>query len=214
MEHGMIRLLSSLALFVALLPITACVQSAESKYVAGTHYSVLSQPIRTRNKDKIEVIEMFWYGCGHCYNFEPLLKRWKSTTSSDVDFWQSPAMWNKAMQIHAQAYFAALALGELDKVHNPMFSALNVDRKRLLDQDAIGDLFAANGVPRDKFNQAFNSFGVKSQVRQADARARAYKISGTPEIVVNGKYRVSASMAGGQAKMLEVVDFLIAKERS
>ena len=130
-----------------------------------------------------------------------------------MDFWQSPAMWNAPMKLHAQAYYTAQALGVLEKVHNPMFSALNVDRAPLRSQKAIADLFAQNGVAREEFNKAFNSFGVKSQVRQADARARSYKITGTPEIVVNGKYLVSSRMSGGQAEMLKIVDFLVAKER-
>lgn len=210
----MMRLLSALALSFMLLPLTGAAQSGGESYREGTHFTVLAQPVRTRNQDKIEVVELFWYGCGHCYNFEPLLQRWKRGLGDDVDFWQSPAMWNKPMQLHAQAYYTALVLGELDKVHNPMFSALNVDRKPLRDRASIGALFAENGVSQDRFEKAFNSFGVSSQVRQADARARSYKITGTPELVVNGKYRVSTRMAGGQAEMLKIVDFLVARERA
>ncbi|MFT5482186.1 MAG: thiol:disulfide interchange protein DsbA [Halieaceae bacterium] len=209
----MIRTLLAITFSLVLLPLAACAQDGQTSYIEGTHYTTLSQPVRTRNKDKIEVVEMFWYGCGHCYNFEPLIISWSSKVAADVDFWQSPAMWNAPMKLHAQAFYTAQALGVLEKIHNPMFSALNVDRSPLRSQKAIADLFAQNGVAREEFNKAFNSFGVKSQVRQADARARSYKITGTPEIVVNGKYLVSTRMSGGQAEMLKIVDFLVAKER-
>ncbi len=210
----MIKTLYALVLSLVFLPMAGNTQGSGEAYREGTHYALLGQPVRTRDVSKIEVVELFWYGCGHCYNFEPLLHRWKRGLADDVDFWQSPAVWNQPMQIHAQAYFTAVALGELDKVHNPLFSALNVDRKPLRDQASLAALFAANGVAKDRFDKAFNSFGVKSQVRQADARARSYKITGTPEIVVNGKYRVTTRMAGGQAEMLKIVDYLVELERA
>lgn len=198
---------------LALSP-TVFAQSAPATYEAGKHYEILAQPVHTHDSSKIEVVELFWFGCPHCYHFEPLIKAWKEQQAADVDFWQSPAIWNKTMQIHAQAFYTALALGVEEQLHAPIFTTLVVERKRLDDRDAIEELFANYHVDREKFKQAFNSFGVNSQVKQADARARSYHITGTPEMVVNGKYRVSAGMAGGQAEMLNVVDFLVAKERA
>lgn len=187
--------------------------AGDEKYQAGIHYDLLPQPVRTRDATKIEVVELFWYGCPHCYHFEPLVKQWKKTLSDDVDFWRSPAMWNPRMKIHAQAFFTAESLGVLDKLHNPLFTSLVVERKRLDKPEEIEDLFASYGVDREAFRKTFNSFGIVSQVKQADARARSYRISGTPELVVNGKYRISAGKAGGQEEMLQVADFLIKKER-
>jgi thiol:disulfide interchange protein DsbA len=178
----------------------------------GEHYDVISPSIRVA-EDKIEVTEFFWYGCGHCYNFEPQLVQWKKSLGEDVVVVGSPAMWNGLMEVHAKAFYAAEALGVLDKVHMPLFQALNVDRKRLASEREIADLFAANGVDRDEFAKAFNSFGVGSQVRQANARARAAKIAGTPEMMVAGKYRISTRKAGGQAEMLKLASYLIEKER-
>ncbi|MEE8059882.1 MAG: thiol:disulfide interchange protein DsbA/DsbL [Pseudomonadales bacterium] len=200
------------SLLVLLVPLMAHAQP--EKFIAGKNYHVLDSPVRTRDSAKIEVVEVFWYGCSHCYHFEPLIKQWKKRQTADVDFWQSPAMWNAAMKTHAKAFFTAKALGVLDKLHTPLFTTLVVERKHLNSQQEIGDLFADYGVDRDKFNKTFKSFSVNSKVKQADARARSYKISGTPEVVVNGKYRVTAKLAGGQAEMLDVLDFLINKERS
>jgi len=192
----------------------ACVLAATvsaADYVAGTHYKELSQPVRTANPDKIEVVEVFWYGCIHCFNFEPKLKEWEKTLPEDVDFHQSPAMWNELMALHARAFYAAEALGKLEVMNGPLFEELNVKRKRLSSEDELAELFVANGVDEAEFRKAFNSFGVKSKVKQADARARGYQITGTPAVIVDGKYLVTAK--GGYDEVLNVAEFLIEKER-
>ena len=118
------------------------------------------------------------------------------------------------MKLHAQAYYAAQALNVLDKVHTPLFVTLNVERKRLNTPESIAELFADYGVEEEVTLKTLKSFGVLSQVRQADARARSYKIGGTPEVIVNGKYRVSGKMVGGQPQMIGVINYLIEKERA
>ncbi len=207
------RYLLSLFLIVA-FPLAACAEEASVQYEEGVHYSLLDAPIRTANPGKIEVTEFFWYGCGHCYNFEPTVGQWKKTLAEDVAFVGSPAMWNKPMELHARAFYTAEVLGVLDRMHPVLFQAMHVDRKRLGSESEIADLFASNGVAREDFSKAFNSFGVGSMVRQADARARAAKITGTPEMMVNGKYRIDARKAGSQANMLKIADYLIEKERA
>ena len=205
------NLFLALALF-ALLPLAACAQ--ENTYVEGKHYDTISPPLRARDPGKIEVIEFFWYGCGHCYNFEPLVTQWKKTLADDVSFMPSPAVWNAPMGLHAQAFYTAQALGVLDSVNGALFAAMNVDKKRLGSEAEIGEIFTANGVDGETFSKTFRSFGITSQVKQADARARGARITGTPEMVVAGKYRVGTRKAGTQADMLKIVDFLIAKERA
>lgn len=187
---------------------------AQETWKAGEDYDVISPAIRTTEPDKVEVHEFFWYGCGHCYNFEPLVVQWKKTLPEDVVVKGSPAIWNKPMELHAQAFYTAEVLGVLDDVHLPMFQALNVDGKRLLSEKEIGALFEKHGVDREEFSKAFNSFGVGSMTRQANARARAAKVTGTPEMMVNGKYRITTRKAGSQANMLKIADFLIEKERA
>lgn len=184
------------------------------KFQAGRDYDILPEPVRTRDSSKVEVVELFWYGCPHCYHFEPMLKKWIKNKPDYVDFWRSPAMWNDLMKTHAQAFYTAKALGVLGKLHDAMFTTLVVERKQLSDEKEIEDLFAAHGVDRKKFRAAFNSFGVKSEITQAEARARSYHNAGTPELVVNGKYHVTAGKAGSQKKMLEIVNFLVAKEHA
>jgi thiol:disulfide interchange protein DsbA len=206
----MIRLLAILAL---LLPLGLRAEEP-ANFVEGTHYERIPEPVRTADPSRIEVVEMFWYGCVHCFHFEPLLAKWQQTLPKDVDFHRSPAMWNQPMALHAQAFYTAQVLGVLPKVHDPLFNALNVDRKPLATEADLAALFVAHGVKEEDFHKAFNSFGVQASVKQADARARSYGITGTPEVVVEGKYRVSARTAGSPENMLKVMDFLIAKERA
>ncbi len=207
------KLLITLSLLVYGLSGVAGEEAAKT-YVAGTDYDVISPPVRAVDPAKIEVAEFFWYGCGHCYSFEPLLEPWKKTLADDVSFRGIPAVWQDKMELHAKAYYTAEALGVLDPMHNVIFQAMNVDRKPLASQKEIAALFVANGVTEEDFNKAFTSFGVSSQVRQAIATAKAAQITGTPALVVNGKYHVSGRKAGTQSDMLKVVDYLIEQERA
>ncbi len=207
------RLLLSLSLLVV-TPLIAVAEEAAQNYVEGTNYDLITPAVRTADPDKIEVAEFFWYGCGHCYTFEPMIEQWKKSLPDDVAFHGSPAIWNAQMELHARAFYAAEVLGVLDTMHPVIFQAMNVDRKRLSSEAEIAALFTANGVSAEDFAKAFSSFGVSSQVRQANARARAAKITGTPALMVNGKYHISTRKAGSQANMLKVAEFLIEKERA
>jgi protein dithiol oxidoreductase (disulfide-forming) len=212
-EYSIMRRLLGVMLLCLTLPAFAAPPVA-AKYVEGTHYFRLKQPVRTKDPSRIEVVEVFWYGCPHCFHLDPLIKLWQKKLPADVDFHRSPALWNGPMAIHAQAFYAAQALGVLDKMHDPLFEALKVNREALSDVDQLAAFFAEHGVEEKAFRKAFASFVVQSNVKQADARARSYRIEGTPELIVNGKYRVSGRSAGGQDQMIPVVDFLIARERA
>jgi thiol:disulfide interchange protein DsbA len=204
----------ALAVLLLSVPFALAAPEAAPKYVEGTHYVRLAQPVRTADPSRIEVAEVFWYGCIHCFHLEPLINDWKKALKPDVDFQRSPAMWNQTMAIHAQAFYAAQALGVLEKLHGPLFAALNEERKKLDNEDELAAFFAAHGVKEADFRKMFTSFAVESSVKQADARARSYGITGTPELVVNGTYRISGKTAGSPAEMLKVADFLVAKERA
>ncbi|MCR9105404.1 MAG: thiol:disulfide interchange protein DsbA/DsbL [Gammaproteobacteria bacterium] len=207
------RFFLPLALMLAALSCSA--QEEAPTFTAGKHYDVIADQVaRTADRNKIEVAEFFWYGCGHCYTFEPMLAAWKKTLAEDVAFRPIPAIWNPVMELHAKAYYTAEALGVFDSVHPALFEAMNAERKRLGSVDEIAAIFVAQGVAREDFDKAFNSFGVSSQVRQADAAAKSAGISGTPSMMVEGKYLLSGRKAGGQAEMLQIADFLVAQERA
>ena len=183
-------------------------------YEEGTHYVALQIPIKTRDPAKVEVAEYFSYGCPHCYQFEPMINAWKSSLPADVEFGRTPAVWNKDYQVYAQTYLALEAMGELNKVHTTIFQAIHADRRRLNDPQLMARFLGELGIDPEAFAKSYSSFGVRASLQQADARGRAYRSTGVPAIIVNGKYRVEGAMAGSNANMLRIVDFLIEKERS
>ena len=185
-----------------------------AEYVEGEDYDVISPPLRTGSADVIEVVEFFAYSCNHCYNFEPLVMAWKKKLADDVRFVGSPAVWATSMEPHARAFYTAQALDVLDKVHAALFAAIHVDRKPLTGEAEIRSVFVGAGVSGKDFDRTFDSFGVGSQVRQATARLRSAGVTGTPELMVAGKYRVGPRKARGQSNMLKIADFLIEKERA
>ena len=196
-----------------ILPMAMC-QAETEKYEAGVHYEVLPQPIRTADATKIEVNEVFSYTCGHCFNFEAVLHPWSKNLAADVDFQQTPAVWQPSLEPFARAYYSAVMLGVLDQTHMAIFEALHVKKQPLRSEEDFAAIFDAAGVDSLRFSKAYNSFGMTSMVNQAKARVRGYRVQGTPEVIVNGKYRVSSRNAGGFDGMLNVADFLIEKERN
>ncbi|MDA9094879.1 thiol:disulfide interchange protein DsbA/DsbL [Porticoccaceae bacterium] len=196
-----------------ILPMAMC-QAETEKYEAGVHYEVLPQPIRTADATKIEVNEVFSYTCGHCFNFEAVLHPWSKNLAADVDFQQTPAVWQPSLEPFARAYYSAVMLGVLDQTHMTIFEALHVKKQPLRSEEDFAAIFDAAGVDGLRFSKAYNSFGMTSMVNQAKARVRGYRVQGTPEVIVNGKYRVSSRNAGGFDGMLNVADFLIEKERN
>ncbi len=208
------RISKQILALLLLAPLAFNVMAQPEKYVAGTHYQVLDTPVRTGDAEKIEVLEVFWYGCGHCFSFEPLVEDWHAKAPDDVDFQLLPAVWNPLMKVHAQAFYTAQSLGVLDKLHTAIFSAINVERNRLQNERQLATLFAKHGVSEDDFSEAFNSFSVRTRVNQLDRRMRDYQIQSTPNMVVNGKYLVTTNQSvPTQQEMLNVVDFLVQKER-
>ena len=208
------RVILTTIFYAALIfPLAACqAETEEPAYEAGTHYEVLPQPVPTTVPGKVEVVEVFWYGCSHCYTFESLAKDWKENLPEHAEFVQMPAIWSSVMELHAKAYYTAKALKVLDKVHMPIFEAMNLKKQKLSSEKEIAELFVANGVAAEKFSKVFNSWGVGQQMKLNMSRQKGYRTQGTPELVVNGKYRISARQTGSQANMLKVADYLIAKE--
>ncbi|PID42883.1 MAG: disulfide bond formation protein DsbA [Proteobacteria bacterium] len=196
------------------LPVATVAAQAAEQWEAGKHYKVLPYPVRTRNADKVEVVELFWYGCPHCYTLNPVVHHWAKQQADDVDFWLSPAVFGGTWKTHAQAFYTAEVLGIGNKMHQPLFDAIVRDRKKLNNEASLAEFFSKFGVDKKKFKKAFNSFAVSTRLQQADSRGRSYRATEVPALVVNGKYLVSSRLAGGREKMFEVVDHLVNKERN
>ena len=181
--------------------------------VEGKDYKLVTPPQPTDSTDKIEVREIFWYGCPHCYAFEPYLDKWLETKPADVDFVRTPGIFRESWVPHAKAYYTAKALGVLDKFHPAFFRAIHEEHRRFLNDDDYAAMFAEVGVSKDDFEKTFNSFTVENEVKQAIKRDQAYGIEGVPAMIVAGKYQTSAGLAGSFDRMLKIVDALVDKAR-
>lgn len=186
--------------------------SAET-WVEGTHYQKLDTPVQTDSDGKIEVAEVFWYGCPHCYHFKPYVEAWEKTLPEDVKFVMLPAALGRSWEPHARAFYALEAMGDLNKVHDALFDALAGEHRSLETPEALAKFVAGYGVDAGTFIKNYNSFGVNARMQQAQSKIRGARITGVPAMLVNGKYKVSASMAGSHEAVLKVVDYLVDKER-
>jgi thiol:disulfide interchange protein DsbA len=208
-------LLKSVLLTFALVAINTSVLAQPARYIEGTHYVELDSPVRTIDPNKIEVVEIFWYGCTHCYSFEPLIENWEANIPDDVVFVRSPGMWNAMMQTHAQIYFTAVELGMFEETHSDIFDEILLRQNYLQSERAARDYFVSKGATADEFDAAWNSFTVTSAVNRANTKMRDYGVRSTPNLIVNGKYRIVTNQAvPTQTDMLEVVDYLVEMERS
>ena len=189
----------------------SCAQAEE--YVAGRHYEILDSPSVTRDPSKVEVVEVFWFGCNHCYALESYILPWKKTLPKDVDYWKSHATWNPTLKIHARLFYSAKALGIEDKIVPGAFTAIQREGRFLTGNSELEYFFKGFGVEKEKYLSVSNSFGVNNAVKQADNRMRQWTITGVPTLIVNGKYKVSGTREVGTDRLLDVVDFLIEKER-
>ena len=194
-----------------LLFFSSCAQAEE--FVAGRHYEILDSPSVTRDPYKVEVVEVFWFGCNHCYALESYIQPWKKTLPKDVDFWKSHATWNPTLKIHARLFYSAKALGIEDKIIPGAFTAIQREGRFLTGNSELEYFFRGFGVEKEKYLSVSNSFGVNNAVKQADNRMRQWTITGVPTLIVNGKYKVSGTREVGTDRLLDVVDFLIEKER-
>ncbi len=189
----------------------SCAQAEE--YVAGRHYEILDSPSVTRDPSKVEVVEVFWFGCNHCFALESYILPWKKTLPKDVDYWKSHATWNPTLKIHARLFYSAKALGIEDKIVPGAFTAIQREGRFLTGNSELEYFFKGFGVEKEKYLSVSNSFGVNNAVKQADNRMRQWTITGVPTLIVNGKYKVSGTREVGTDRLLDVVDFLIEKER-
>ena len=178
----------------------------------GIEYETLKTPVKTSNPDKVVVTEMFWYGCPHCFRFEPYVDKWIETAPQGVELEQVPSVLNSSWMVHARAFFALEMMGETEKVHKKLFSAIHLKNKRLNSIDTIAAFVKAQGVDEKTFREHYHSFPVDTMVRKSKQKERKYGHRGVPAIIINGKYRTSASQAGSNARMIQVMDYLVKKE--
>lgn len=182
---------------------------------AGEEYRATAQALPTEQSGKIEVLELFWYGCPHCYHLEPQLAAWVKKLPQDVYFKRVPGLPQPAWAPMAKAYYAMEQLGVLEKLHGKLFEAIHKQRALRPDDEAavIDWITKQGGLDRKKVEAAFNSFSMNTKLMKAAQIFRASGATGVPALIIDGKYLSSSTMAGGNSQVLQVADYLIEKVR-
>lgn len=187
---------------------------APGAFAQAREYAVLNPAQPTEGGGKIEVIEFFWYGCGHCYRLEPFVEKWEASLPKDVVFKRVPAVPNEGWKQTAVIYYALEAMGLLPKLHNKVFDAIHQDNVILTNRKVRDEWLAKQGVDVAKFNEVEKSFSVVSKLNRAQQMTAAYKVDGVPMLFVNGKYITSNTHTkGDMSRVMTVVDELIAMSR-
>jgi thiol:disulfide interchange protein DsbA len=184
------------------------------KYSPEKHFTILTTAQGTSSSPNVvEVTEVFWYGCPHCYSFDPYLEKWKENLPDDVNFVRLPVMWNPTNQIHARLFYTAEALGKLDEVHEAVFRAMHRDKQTLTTEASIQEFFLGYGISEQEFTDTFRSFAVESKLQRAKNLTQRYRIQSVPLLVTNGKYLTQGSEIKTFEEMLAVTDELVDRER-
>jgi len=189
------------------------------KWKVGVNYTPLvpAQPTNVA-PGKVEVTEVFWYGCGHCYALEPFITGWLKNKADYVEFVRVPVMWGPVHRAHARLYFILQALNRMD-LHQKVFDTIHKEQRMLVSNDEQAtrkmqlDFATANGISAADFNKAWDSFGVSSGLQRAEQLTARYKVEGVPLIVVNGKYTTDVGHAGSPGALLQLINDLAANEK-
>ena len=208
----MLRTIMALLLGLGLVSTSLAATSQDQpRYQAGVHYKILQTQGVVDDPSKIEVREFFSYICPHCFHLQPAVDSWLKKQPSYVDFVRTPVTFLPHAKALARAYYVEQALGKVDQMNDAIFNAIHKDHDPIFNQDALAEFFTKYGVKKTDFDQLYNSFGVSTKLRQADAMAQDYQIQGVPSFVVNGKYLVLRDHLRSNEQMLDVVDFLVNK---
>ena len=204
--------ITALTSVIALAIFVFFANTSQAEFVAGKNYLVLDKPVETETGDQIEVRELFWYFCPHCFSVHPKLEEWSKTMDSSAQLVLQPAVF-PGWEFGSTFYYVLEELGELERLHSSLYNAIHVQKLNLKTQQDFVIWLSLNGVDEDKANKVFKSFPVKVAVNKAKANTYKYRITGVPVFIVNGKYTVNATSAGSEEKIFEVIDYLIQKEK-
>ena len=198
-----------LACLAAGLALSAAAQAAPP--AAGRDYLLLEPP-QPAPRERIEVIEFFWYGCPVCYETQPRLTRWLPG-APDVQLQRVPAVLSDGWEPFARTYYALQAVGALERLHWPLYDNHHFDGRRLDEEPNLLAWVAASGVDAARFKEALDSVETRQKVEFARRQLGTYGVRGVPAFVVDGRYLTSARMAGGVGEMMAVLEFLVARVR-
>jgi len=218
--HNLYRIFSStlVALIFSLLVVSASAEDGHdhapvANFIEGKHYHRITPAVETDVEDgQVEVLELFWYGCPHCFKFEPYLTGWKDTKADYISFTRMPAVLNRGWLAHARAYYALETMGELERMHPIFFEAIHVQGRRLRDVESMARFLSQHDVDAEKFKSAYDSLYVETKINRSGQLVRQYGSSSVPTVIINGKYRTSAGDAGGHENVIRVINMLAEQE--
>jgi thiol:disulfide interchange protein DsbA len=209
------KLVHSFALVFLFVGISFTTFGVRAEVVEGRDYTVLQRPQPTQSDNNIEVIEFFWYGCPHCYQLHPHIKAWLKRMPKDVSFTYVPAIFRPNWVPGAKIFYALGVLGARDRLHDKVYDAIHVDKIDLNKEDVLFDWVAKQGIDRQKFIDAYNSFSVQNQdIPRSMNMSKSYALTGVPAIAVDGKYVTSGRMGGTPQDTIRIMDELIEKARA
>lgn len=182
----------------------------------GKEFDKTLQAIPNDNPNKIEITEIFWYGCSHCYVMDPILNAWVKKLPADVTFKRLPGLPNPSWAPMAKAYFALEDLNLSDKLHTAIFAAIHKQKTlNPTDEKAAIDWIAKQGgLEKSKVEESFKSFSMNNRLNRASQYFRATGATGVPSIIIDGQYITSSTMAGGNEQALKTADYIIANMRA
>lgn len=185
---------------------------AQQAFSEGVDYRRINPIVKTSDPAKVVVTEVFWYGCPHCFRFEPVVQSWAASLPDTVVFEQVPSSLNPSWTEHARTFYALKLMGVQEQLHTKVFETIHVKRQRLAGLDTIARFVADQGVDEKEFRKHYASFPVDSLVRKNKKMEQRYGLRGVPAVIINGKYLTNGSMAGNYSRMIEIINFLIAAE--
>lgn len=198
-----------LILLIGALTLTS---NARSDFTEGVHYEKLETPIeKLTDTNKLEIVELFWYGCPHCFEFEPYLKSWVNKNKNKANLIQVPAVFSKNWIPHAKAFYSAQNIGHFDKLHKNLFRAIHIGREKIYTRSKLIKFASDIGLPKNDFEKSFISFKTELQVKKAITLTKSSGIKGVPAVIIEGEFVTSPRMAGSYDKLIDVIDYLTKK---
>lgn len=202
---------SFLSVFLLIL---GCSTAGMAEFKEGTHYSKV-EDANPGTGDKVQVIEFFNYACPHCNNLEPMILKWTTSSKPEfIEFEHMPAFWNPLFENAAKAFYTAQALGESEKMHPVLFSAIHDKGVNFSNVDAIQSVFVNQGIDAEKFKKSFESFYVNQKMNTANKLFAQYKLRSVPSFVIDGQWRTSLQEAGSHEALFEVIQYLSEKAKN
>jgi thiol:disulfide interchange protein DsbA len=196
-------------LFICLIAISTLAGAVDPQL--NVNFKPTREKIDTTDNSKIEVVEMFWYGCIHCFQFEPHINKWKKDLPKDITFKRIPAVPRKDWLPMARAFYAMESLNVLDGLHEKLFNAIHTDKTlNPTDESAAIKWIATNAkLDTKKVEGAFKSFSMEAKLKKANQMFRSAGATGVPTLIINGSYLTSSTMAGGGQNAIDITNFII-----